>query len=84
RHPPHAFPSSCTVPDGGVGTLRLFRVAGRLRRQSSGLGRSYVKLDGKLDYDAWCEGIRLGRNYVSDSRSHLMITRTRGKSIESG
>ncbi|HUR59398.1 MAG TPA: CehA/McbA family metallohydrolase [Opitutaceae bacterium] len=37
-----------------------------------GLGRSYVKLDGQLDYDAWCEGIRLGRNYVSDGKSHLM------------
>jgi len=37
-----------------------------------GLGRSYVKLEGKLDYDAWCEGIRLGRNYVSDGKSHLM------------
>ena len=37
-----------------------------------GLGRSYVKLDGKLDYDAWCEGIRQGRDYVSDGRSHLM------------
>jgi hypothetical protein len=37
-----------------------------------GLGRSYVKLDGKLDYDLWCEGIRLGRNYVSDGRSHLI------------
>ncbi|MFM1769645.1 MAG: hypothetical protein RJA22_2174 [Verrucomicrobiota bacterium] len=37
-----------------------------------GLGRSYVKLDGKLDYDAWCEGIRLGRAYVGDGRSHLM------------
>lgn len=37
-----------------------------------GLGRSYVKLDGKLDYDSWCEGIRAGRNYVSDGRSHLM------------
>src|SRR5687768_4995506 len=37
-----------------------------------GLGRSYVKLDDKLDYDAWCEGIRLGRNYVSDGKSHLM------------
>ena len=36
-----------------------------------GLGRSYVKLE-KLDYDAWCEGIRQGRNYVSDGRSHLM------------
>jgi hypothetical protein len=37
-----------------------------------GLGRSYVKLDGKLDYDAWCEGIRQGRNYVSDGKSHLL------------
>lgn len=37
-----------------------------------GLGRSYVKLDGKLTYDAWCEGIRQGRNYVGDGRSHLI------------
>jgi hypothetical protein len=37
-----------------------------------GLGRSYVKLDGKLDYEDWCEGIRAGRNYVSDGKSHLM------------
>lgn len=37
-----------------------------------GLGRSYVKLDTKLDYDLWCEGIRQGRCYVSDGLSHLM------------
>ena len=37
-----------------------------------GLGRSYVKLDGKLEYDEWCEAIRRGRNYVSDGRSHLL------------
>ena len=37
-----------------------------------GLGRSYVKLDGKLNYDAWCEGIRQGRNYAGDGRSHLL------------
>ncbi|MGH7958939.1 MAG: CehA/McbA family metallohydrolase, partial [Opitutaceae bacterium] len=37
-----------------------------------GMGRSYVKLDGKLDYDAWCEGLRLGRTYVSDGYSHLI------------
>jgi len=37
-----------------------------------GLGRSYVKLDGQLDYDRWCEGIRQGRNYASDGHSHLM------------
>jgi len=37
-----------------------------------GLGRSYVKLDGDLDYDRWCEGIRQGRNYVSDGHSHIL------------
>jgi hypothetical protein len=37
-----------------------------------GLGRSYVKLDGKLTYQDWCEGVRKGRNYVSDGRSHLL------------
>lgn len=37
-----------------------------------GLGRSYVKLPGKLDYDQWCEGIREGKNYVGDGKSHLM------------
>ncbi|MBM3457688.1 MAG: hypothetical protein FJX77_04055 [Armatimonadetes bacterium] len=37
-----------------------------------GLGRSYVKQDGKLDFDRWCEEIRNGRNYVSDGYSHLM------------
>jgi hypothetical protein len=36
-----------------------------------GLGRSYVKLD-KLTYDDWCEGVRQGRCYVSEGRSHLM------------
>jgi hypothetical protein len=37
-----------------------------------GLGRSYVKLDGRLNYDDWCEGVRLGRTYVSDGYSHLI------------
>jgi len=37
-----------------------------------GLGRSYVKLDPKWSYEDWCEGIRAGRNYVSDGFSHLM------------
>lgn len=37
-----------------------------------GMGRSYVKLDGQLDYDLWCEGIRQGRNYVGDGKSHLI------------
>jgi hypothetical protein len=37
-----------------------------------GLGRSYVHLDGKLSFDDWTEGIRKGRCYVSDGKSHLM------------
>lgn len=38
-----------------------------------GLGRSYVKLaDGKLDFDRWAEGIKQGRSYVSDGKSHLV------------
>ncbi|MSU57049.1 MAG: hypothetical protein EXS35_02530 [Pedosphaera sp.] len=40
--------------------------------QRVGLGRSYVRLDGKLDYDSWCEGIRQGRSYVGDGQSHLL------------
>jgi len=37
-----------------------------------GLGRSYVKLDGQLAYDTWVEGVRGGRSYVSDGKSHLL------------
>jgi hypothetical protein len=37
-----------------------------------GLGRSYVKIDGLLTYDGWCEGVRLGRCYVSDGYSHII------------
>jgi hypothetical protein len=37
-----------------------------------GGGRSYVHLAGPLSYDAWCEGVRSGRCYVSDGFAHLM------------
>ncbi len=37
-----------------------------------GLGRSYVKLPPKWTYEDWCEGIRAGRNYVGDGKSHLL------------
>lgn len=37
-----------------------------------GLGRSYVKVKGALNYEAWCQGISEGRTYVGDGRSHLM------------
>jgi hypothetical protein len=40
--------------------------------QRVGMGRVYVKTDGKLNYEDWCEGIKLGRSYVSDGTSHLM------------
>jgi hypothetical protein len=37
-----------------------------------GMGRSYVRLDDALDYRAWVEGLRDGRSYVSDGKSHLL------------
>lgn len=40
--------------------------------QRVGMGRVYVKVNGKLNYEDWCEGIREGRTYVSDGTSHLM------------
>lgn len=43
-----------------------------------GLGRSYAKVDGELDYNVWCEMIRAGRNYVGDGRSHLMDFQAEG------
>ncbi|MBI4909560.1 MAG: CehA/McbA family metallohydrolase [Acidobacteria bacterium] len=36
-----------------------------------GLGRSYVR-QAKLDYNDWVQGLREGRNYVSDGKSHLI------------
>jgi hypothetical protein len=46
-----------------------------------GIGRSYVKLDGPLTYDDWCEGLRSGRSYVSDGKSHLMAFRADGLGV---
>jgi hypothetical protein len=37
-----------------------------------GLGRSYVQLGETLSYDRWAEGIRDGRAYVTDGKSHLI------------
>ena len=36
-----------------------------------GLGRSYVR-QAKPDYGDWIQGVKEGRNYVSDGRSHLI------------
>ena len=43
-----------------------------------GLGRSYVRQREKHDYRDWADGIREGRNYVSDGMSHLIDFRVNG------
>ena len=40
-----------------------------------------MKLGGKLTYADWCEGIRQGRNYVSDGHSHLMDFKINGAAM---
>jgi hypothetical protein len=39
-----------------------------------GQGRVYVRLgvEAKLDYTAWCEGLRAGKSYVSDGYAHAI------------
>ncbi len=37
-----------------------------------GMGRSYVREERPLTYRDWVEGIRAGRSYVSDGKSHLL------------
>ena len=49
-----------------------------------GGGRSYVHLTGALSYDAWCDGLRHGRSYVSDGRTHLMDFAAHGIDVGTG
>ena len=39
-----------------------------------GLGRAYVKMPPHepLDFDAWVQGVKAGRSYCSDGRTHLL------------
>ncbi len=37
-----------------------------------GIGRVYVKVDGKLNFDDWIQGIQDGRSYVSDGFGHII------------
>jgi hypothetical protein len=47
-----------------------------------GLGRVYVKLeDGRLDFDRWCQGIKDGRSYVGDGKSHLIDFRVSDREV---
>jgi len=48
-----------------------------------GLGRSYVRQP-KLDYGDWVFGIRDGRNYVSDGKSHLIDFRVNNVEMGAG
>jgi len=48
-----------------------------------GLGRSYVR-QAKLDYDDWVRGLKEGRNYTSDGKSHLIDYRVNGIEMGSG
>jgi hypothetical protein len=54
-----------------------------------GMGRSYVRLDHELNYDAWVKGLRDGRSYVSDGKSQLidfrvndLLVGTRGSEVK--
>lgn len=46
-----------------------------------GLGRSYIKLADKLDYDEWVKGLKHGRSYVSDGLSHLFDFQINGLGV---
>jgi hypothetical protein len=48
-----------------------------------GLGRSYVR-QRELDYDDWVQGLKEGRNYVSDGRSHIFDFQISGVEMGSG
>ena len=37
-----------------------------------GIGRTYARIDGALTYPLWLDGLRSGRSYVSDGKSHLL------------
>jgi len=49
-----------------------------------GMGRSYVKLEDSLTYEDWCEGIRAGRAYVSDGKSHILDFRAGSRRMGEG
>ena len=46
-----------------------------------GIGRTYAKLDGGLGYSAWLDGLKAGRSYVSDGKTHLMDFRVNGMEV---
>jgi len=49
-----------------------------------GMGRSYVRQKGALSYRDWLEGVRQGRSYVSDGKSHLLEFKVNGLEVGEG
>jgi hypothetical protein len=49
-----------------------------------GIGRTYARIDGTLTYPAWLAGLRTGRSYVSDGRSHLVDFKVDGVDVGRG
>lgn len=48
-----------------------------------GIGRTYTKLD-TLSYSNWLQGLKAGRSYVSDGKSHLMNFTVNGTLVGTG
>jgi hypothetical protein len=48
-----------------------------------GLGRIYVKLDPgqPLDFDTWIQGVKNGRSYCGDGRSHILDFQVNGVAV---
>ncbi|OLC82787.1 MAG: hypothetical protein AUH72_05875 [Acidobacteria bacterium 13_1_40CM_4_65_8] len=49
-----------------------------------GIGRTYAQIDGGLTFPAWLNGLRNGRSYVSDGKSHLLDFKVDGVDVGRG
>jgi hypothetical protein len=49
-----------------------------------GIGRTYAKLAGPLTYASWLDGLKTGRSYVSDGKTHLMDFAVNGTEVGTG
>jgi hypothetical protein len=49
-----------------------------------GIGRTYAQTDGGLTFQGWLNGMRNGRSYVSDGKSHLIDFKVEGVEVGRG
>ena len=49
-----------------------------------GIGRTYAKVDGRLTYNGWLDGLQSGRSYVSDGKTHLIDFRVNQTDVGRG